>query len=124
MSKQLVDDNQVNTFCVENLNIKGMQKNRKLAISISDSGWNIFLNFLGYKIKWVGKNILEIGRFEPSSKLCTCGTINQNLKLSDRVWTCLNCSKVHDRDNLASNNIKYFAFHKQNLIGFDKAVSA
>ena len=89
-----------------------MQRNHKLARSINDSGWNLFLNFLGYKTKWVGKNMLEIGMFEPSSKLCTCGTINHNLKFYDRVWTCSNCFKVHDRDTLASNNIKYFAFHK------------
>jgi hypothetical protein len=56
-------------------------------------------------------NILRIGRFEPSSKMCTCGYINHNLTLSMRRWTCPVCGVTHDRDLLAANNIKRFAFH-------------
>jgi len=119
ITRQLVDDNQVTTYCLEDLNVAGMIKNRRLSKSISDASWSSFASFLTYKTAWAGKNILHIGRFEPSSKLCdACGTINSSLKLSDRIWTCA-CGTVHERDFLAARNIKNFAFHSQNLIGQD-----
>ena len=70
---------------------------------------------LSLKIKtW--ETVSRIGRFEPSSKLCPCGTLNQSLKLSDRDWTCKSCGTTHDRDVLAANNIKRMALHpKQSL---------
>ena len=117
ITRQLVDDNQVQTFCLETLNVKGMQKNRRLALSISDAGWSTFVQFLTYKAEWKGKHILHIGRFEPSSKACNqCGLVNQNLTLKDRTWVC-ECGAEHDRDFLAACNIRDFAFSKQNLIG-------
>lgn len=65
---------------------------------------------LEYKAEWYGKNILKIGRFEPSSKLCSCcGNINKELTLKDREWTCSGCSRLLDRDVNASINIKNFA---------------
>lgn len=70
---------------------------------------------LEYKAKRNGVNILRIGQYEPSSKLCTCGYINHGLKLSDRVWTCPKCGATHDRDILASNNIKDIALSNTNL---------
>lgn len=69
-----------------------------------------------YKCEWYGKNLIVIGRFEPSSKMCDCGAINKELKLSDRKWVCEECGLTHDRDLLASQNIKRFALKKQNLI--------
>jgi putative transposase len=61
---------------------------------------------LEYKAEWYGKNIIRIGRFEPSSKCCSCcGKINKELTLKDRVWTC-ECGEIHDRDVNASVNIK------------------
>lgn len=117
ISRQLVDDNQVTTYCLETLNISGMLKNKRLAKAISDAGWNTFVEFITYKADWAGKNVLRIGRFEPSSRTCNnCGVINSSLKLSDRTWTC-SCGVAHDRDFLASCNIRDFAFAKQNLIG-------
>lgn len=117
LSKQLVDDNQVTTFCLETLSVSNMIKNRKLSRSIADASWSTFTRFLEYKAAWAGKNVLRIGRFEPSSKTCNvCGQINSNLKLSDRAWTC-SCGATHDRDFLAACNIRDFAFAKQNLIG-------
>ena len=56
-------------------------------------------------------NYLEIGRFEPSSKMCGCGVINKELKLSDRIWTCKSCGSINDRDILAANNILKFALN-------------
>ena len=78
--------------------------------SINDVGWGMFVDMLKYKAEWYGKNIIQIGRFEPSSKTCNvCGTINKELELSDRVWTCDNCNTIHDRDINAAINIKNFA---------------
>ncbi len=115
VSRQLIDENQINTYCIENLNVKGMMKNHRLAQSISDVGWNMFVSFLSYKAEWVGKNILQIGRFESSSKTCNvCGKVNQNLTLKDREWVC-ECDAKHDRDYLAACNIRDFAFDKQNI---------
>ena len=106
---QLTHDNQVNTYAIENLNIKRIMKNHYLAKAIANVSWGEFVRQLSYKCKWYGKNLLMIGRFEPSSKMCDCGYINQDLKLSDREWTCPKCGKKHDRDILAANNIKKFA---------------
>ena len=109
---------QYDTAIVENLNISGMLKNRKLSQSIADLGLGRFYTLLEYKMKENGGNYIEIGRFEPSSRLCTCGTINKDLKLSDRVWTCKACGVTHFRDELAANNIKRFGLKDQNLITF------
>ena len=98
------------SIAIEDLNIKGMLSNHKLALAISDCGWGMFVDMLEYKAEWYGKNILRIGRFEPSSKLCSCcGNINKELQLKDREWTCSNCNTLLDRDVNASINIKNFA---------------
>ena len=106
----------MDTIAIEDLNVKGMIKNHCLAKSIGDASWSEFRRQLNYKSKWYGKNLLVIGRFEPSSKMCSCGEINQELTLKDREWTCKKCGLTHDRDILASQNIKRFALQKQNLI--------
>lgn len=104
------------TVVCENLNIAGMVKNHKLAQSISDLGLGRFYTLLEYKMQEQGGNYLEIGRFEPSSKMCGCGEINKELKLSDRVWTCSKCGIENNRDFLAANNILKFGLQKQNLL--------
>lgn len=114
---------QFDTICVENLNISGMMKNPKLARAIADVSWGSFISMLEYKCEWQGKNLVKIGRFEPSSRLCTCGRINREITLKDRVWTCGSCGTTHDRDMLAATNIVRFAFVKQNLIGMDSPES-
>lgn len=101
--------NQYDTICLENLNISGMMKNHRLAKHIQDASWHKFIQLLEYKAKWSGKNILKIGRFEPSSRMCTCGLINHILALDDREWTCKGCGVKHDRDITAAINIKRFA---------------
>jgi len=96
-----------------------MLKNHNLARSVSDAGWGVFVEMLKYKAEWRGKNILQIGRFEPSSKMCSaCGRINKDLKLKDREWTC-SCGIVVDRDLNAAINIKSFAL-KNILSGTDR----
>jgi putative transposase len=113
---QLTHDNQVQTIAIEDLNVGGMIRNHCLAKAISDVAWSKFRRQLDYKCKWHGKNLIVIGRFEPSSKMCSCGKINESLKLSDRIWTCKKCGLTHNRDILASQNIKRFALKKQNLL--------
>jgi putative transposase len=82
-----------------------MLKNRKLSKSISDASWGIFETFLTYKASWNDKEVVKIDRFFPSSKTCSvCGSVNHNLTLKDRVWTCEN-GHVLDRDINASKNI-------------------
>lgn len=97
------------TICLEDLNIQGMMKNHKLSLAIGEVGWNSFETKLNYKAEWYGKNINYIGRFEPSSKICSsCGTINKELKLQHRNWCCNTCNTSHDRDVNAGINIKNF----------------
>jgi putative transposase len=119
LTYRLTHENQVDTICLENLNVAGMMQNHPLAQAISDVSWAKFVGLLTYKADWYGKNIVFIGRFEPSSRLCTCGYVNQVLTLREREWTCPNCGTVHDRDMLAANNIRRFAFQTQDLLGRD-----
>ena len=105
------------TLCLETLSSKNMMKNHKLAQALSDIAIGKFNELIDYKGEWYGTNILRIGRFEPSSKMCTCGYVNKELKLSERTWTCPECGAVHDRDLLAANNIKRFSFCKNNTAG-------
>ena len=107
LSTQLIRENQ--TICLETLAVKNMVKNHNLAQAIIDVSWSTFVSMLEYKADWYGKNILRIGQFAPSSKTCSCGVINKDLKLSDREWTCKSCGTTHDRDILAACNIKSFA---------------
>lgn len=91
---------------LEDLNIKGMIKNRKLSKHIADASWGKFIEFLKYKAEWNDRNIVKIDRFFPSSKTCNkCGYINQDLDLSMREWTCNACHTHHDRDYNAAINI-------------------
>ena len=108
------------SLAIEDLAVSNMVKNHKLAQSISDAGWSTFVTMLEYKAEWYGKNILKIGRFEPSSKLhANCGHINKELTLSDREWTCPKCGEVVSRDLNAAINIKSFAL-KNILSGTDR----
>lgn len=116
LTTKLVSENQA--ICLEDLNVKGMIKNHNLAQAISDVSWSKFNTLLEYKAEWHSVSILRIGRFDPSSKMCSCGVINQDLKLSDRIWTCKECGVTHDRDVLASQNIQKFALQAyKNKIG-------
>jgi len=105
VSNSLVSECESQAFAVEDLHIKGLVKNHKLAMSIADSGWRLFLNYLNYKANAVGKQVITVDRFFPSSKTCSaCGFINDSLQLSDRDWTC-KCGATHHRDRNASINI-------------------
>lgn len=108
---------QYDTVACENLNISGMMRNHKLAQSIADLGLGRFYTILQYKMQEHGGNYLEIGRFEPSSRMCSCGVINKDLKLSDRTWVCKSCGTINERDVLAANNILKFALNPKNKTG-------
>ena len=94
-------------IAIENLNVKGMVKNRKLAKAISDSSWSSFTTMLAYKADWYGKALVKIDRWYPSSKTCSnCNHLltKAELPLSVRTWNCPNCLQQNDRDINASIN--------------------
>lgn len=120
LSFRVVSENQA--IAVESLNVGGMMKNHHLAQGIGDVSWSTFFTMLEYKCRRYGKTLLKIGRFDPSSKICSkCGYLKQDLALSDREWVCPDCGTHHDRDINAAINIKKFALQEQNLVGVSGA---
>lgn len=114
----LIRDSQADTFVIEDLAVSNMLKNRKLSRAISDVGFGEFFRQMQYKCEWYGKNLIKIGRFEPSSKTCShCGHIKQDLTLADREWTCEACNTTHDRDLNAAINIKNFGLEQHSRRG-------
>lgn len=107
LSRQLIKD--YNTICIEDLDVGGLSKNREQALSIKSAAWAKFRRQIKYKAEWYGKNVIEIDRFAPSSKMCHgCGFVNQKLK-KEKFWDCPKCGLHHDRDINAAINIKNFA---------------
>lgn len=105
LSRKIVDENQ--TVCLEDLNVKGMIRNRHLSKSIADAGWSEFTRQLEYKGEWYGTRVVRIGRFYPSTKTCSvCGFVNRELTLKARSWLCPSCGVAHDRDINAAQVIK------------------
>jgi len=91
--------------CIEDLNMKAMSQCLKLGKSTMDNGFGMFKTLLSYKLDERGKQLLKINKWFPSSKMCRfCGTVNTELKLSDRIWTC-SCGKELNRDENAAINI-------------------
>ena len=104
---------QFDTIYLEDLNVKGMMKNHKLAKAIGDVSWGKFIDILEYKANWNDKSVVHIDRFFPSSKTCSkCGWINNHLTLKDRNWICPECNSVHDRDFNAAINILNEGYRK------------
>ena len=111
------------TICLENLNVQGMMQNHHLANAISSVAWNEFVRQLAYKAEWNGKNVIFIGRFEPSSKTCSCcGYVKKDLTLKDRSWVCPKCGVSHDRDINAAINIRNFGLHPQALVAIENKI--
>ena len=105
ISNYLIDENQV--ICMEDLNVKGMLRNHKLAESIQELNFGEFRRMLEYKANWYGRKLIFVDRFYPSSKTCNhCGYVNKKLKLSDRQWVCPDCGKIIERDYNAALNIR------------------
>ena len=116
LSRKIVNDNQV--VVIENLNVKGMVRNHKLAKAISDVGWGMFTNFLDYKLKEKGGLLLEIDRFFPSSKTCSsCLYQMSEMPLDVREWTCPSCGAHHDRDENAAKNIRAEGIRMLSVLG-------
>ena len=104
VSTKLIHENQV--ICLEDLNVKGMMKNHKLAKSIWEVWWGMFVDFLTYKAEWYGRTLIKIDRYFPSSKTCNCcGNKKEALSLNERVYHCDNCWATLDRDINAAKNI-------------------
>ncbi|MDZ7962581.1 MAG: RNA-guided endonuclease TnpB family protein [Aulosira sp. DedQUE10] len=105
LSRKLVNESQI--IVVENLNVKGMVRKPRIAKLISDVGWGMFVNFIDYKLKAKDGQLVEIGRFFPSSKTCSCcGHIVDEMPLDVRVWDCPVCKTHYDRDENASKNVR------------------
>ena len=93
-------------IAVEDLAVKNMVQNRKLAQSISDAGWGELVRQLIYKSEWYGRELVKIDRWFPSSKRCSCcGHIVEKMPLNVRDWVCPQCGTKHERDVNAANNI-------------------
>ncbi len=104
LTTQLVRENQ--TIAVEDLAVKNMIKNHKLALAISDASWGELVRQLEYKCDWYGRTFIKIDRWFPSSKRCGhCGHVVEKLPLNIREWDCPKCGAHHDRDINAAKNI-------------------
>ncbi|MEV8038304.1 RNA-guided endonuclease TnpB family protein [Streptomyces sp. NPDC086182] len=103
LTTRLVRENQ--TVVIEDLTVRNLVKNARLARAVSDAAWRELRGMLEYKCAWYGRELVVIDRWFPSSKLCgSCGTIRTKLPLNVRTWTC-ECGTVHDRDANAAKNI-------------------
>ena len=102
------------TICIEDLNVKGMTKNHRLAKSITDASWGKFVSMLTYKAERNDKKVVKVDRYFPSSQTCNvCGYVNKQTKdLSVREWECPECHTHHDRDINAAINILRFGLNK------------
>lgn len=104
LSSKIVNENQV--ICLEDLNVKGLVKNHKLAKHIVDASWSKFVKMIEYKSEWYGRQVSFVSPFFPSSQICSnCGTHTGKKPLNVRKWICPHCNAEHDRDVNAANNI-------------------
>lgn len=97
--------NNYDVIYIEDLGVKSMLESKLMSKYISDVSWSKFISMLEYKALWYGKIVHKVDRYYASSKTCTCGVKNTDLKLSDREWCCSSCGTIHQRDLLAANNI-------------------
>lgn len=104
LSTEIIKNHDI--ICIEDLNVKGMLRNHKLARSISDVSWSSFVAKLQYKADWYGREIIKVDTWFPSSQICSeCGHKDGKKPLDIREWTCPICHTHHDRDINASINI-------------------
>lgn len=116
LSSKLIFENQ--EINLEDLNVSGMVKNRKLSKAISDLGWRAFRTMLEAKASMYGREVNVISRWEPTSQVCSaCGFRGGRKELNVREWECLNCGTHHDRDINAAINIKVAGGHSETKNG-------
>jgi putative transposase len=116
LSTKIIRENQ--TIVLEDLNVSGLVKNRKLSRAISDLGWRSFRTMLEAKSLMYGRDLRIISRWEPTSQRCSCcGEIGGKKALNVREWTCLFCGAEHDRDVNASRNILVAGGQSETLNG-------
>jgi len=105
LSRQIT--NAVDAVCIEDLNMKNMSRTRMFGKSVHDNGFGKFVSMLEYKLKDQGKELVRVGKWFPSSKMCSnCGSMRESLSLGERVYHCENCGIILDRDLNASYNIR------------------
>ena len=104
LTTRLVRENDV--ICIEDLNVRGMLKNHKLAKSVADCSFSMLRSMLSYKCSWHNRRLVVIDRWSPTSKRCNhCGHVMPSMALNVREWVCPNCNTYHDRDINAAKNI-------------------
>ena len=102
---------------MEDLNVSGMMKNRHLSKAVQEQCFYEFIRQMQYKCAWNGIRFLQVDRFYPSSKTCSCcGAIKRDLKLSDRIFECPNCGAVIDRDYNAAINLSRYTDHAERAV--------
>jgi putative transposase len=105
---------------VEDLHVKGLMRNGKLARHIGDAGWGEFRRMLAYKTVWYGSRLVVAPRFLATSKICSgCGHRRNELPLSVRAWTCPECGARHDRDTNAAQNLVKWYLSTASFVGID-----
>ncbi|MFD9512556.1 RNA-guided endonuclease InsQ/TnpB family protein [Streptomyces mirabilis] len=103
ITTRLVRENQ--TIVIEDLTVRNMVKNHRLARAITDAAWSEFRSMLEYKAQWYGREVIAVDRWFPSSRLCSaCGTLQDRMPLNVRTWTC-DCGATHDRDVNAAHSL-------------------
>ena len=112
LTTNLVKNQDWTSYAMEDLTVKQLEQDNETNMSraIGDAGWRMIRTMMTYKCEDNGKNLLVIGRFDPSSKTCSvCGHIYQELRRDEKEWTCSKCLTLHDRDWNAAKNIKNFS---------------
>ncbi|WP_042803485.1 RNA-guided endonuclease TnpB family protein [Streptomyces sp. C] len=104
LTTRLVRENQ--TLVIEDLAVRAMLGNHRLARALSDAGWRELRRMLEYKTAWYGRELITVDRWFPSTKLCSvCGAVADTMPLNTRTWTCAGCGTTHDRDGNAATNL-------------------
>lgn len=124
LTTSLVKNQDYTSYAMEDLAVKQLEQDNETNMSraIGDAGWRMLRTMMTYKCEDNGKNLLVIGRFDPSSKTCSvCGYIYQELKRDEKKWVCSSCKTKHDRDINAAKNIKNFGLVKSLGKSFSEA---